>query len=435
MPLLGTRGAATAQGFGMFSLMNNYWIGRLGDSSTDVGRSVAIDSSGNVYVAGNSNGSGSANMQIAKYSNSGVIQWQRSLGAASTTEAAYSVAADSSGNVYVCGQSTVSGNTAIQIAKYNTSGTLQWQRTLNRSSANEGGNGIATDSSGNVYICGYSDYDTATPDIYISKYNTSGTIQWQRRLGASSDEYGMSIAVDSGGNAYICGYTNVNGAFDFCIAKYSTSGTIQWQRTLGVGSSSFGYSVAVDSSSNVYVCGSTLVGGAADLQIAKYNTSGTIQWQRRLGGGSNDVGQSIAVDGSGNVYVCGYTTVSAEDFLIVKYNTSGTIQWQRRLGSSGNDRGYGIAVDNSNNFYVCGYSVVSGAEEFLFAKLPVDGASTGTYSVGGVSYTYASTSLTDAAGSLTSAASSLAEAAGALTDASSSFTSSTTTLTSSVTTI
>ena len=434
MPLFCTRGAASARGFGMFaSLGGGYWIGLLGDGvEDDFGHSIAVDSSGNVYVCGYTQVSGTSDFQIAKYNTSGTIQWQRSLNGGSS-DAGESIAVDSSGNVYVCGRSnSFDGSQDIQIAKYDTSGTIQWQRRL-RSLETDFGYSVAVDSSGNVYVCGYSDISSpGASDFQIAKYDTSGTIQWQRRLGGgTSIEEGHSIAVDSSGNVYVCGYSNSTiGQYAFQIAKYDTSGTIQWQRSLGSGvSNDFGFSIAVDLSGNVYVCGRSNASGTNNFQIAKYNTSGTIQWQRSLDGGSNDAGESIAVDSSGNVYVCGRSNPSGVmKFQIAKYDTSGTIQWQRRLGGGGSDFGYSIAVDSSGNVYVCGYSNATGSNNFLFAKLPGDGSKTGTYTVGGYSFTYASSSLTDAVSTLTDAASSLTSAASSLASAASSLTSSVTTI-------
>jgi len=404
------------------------WIATLGGSGTDYGQSVAVDSSGNVYVCGASNASGTYDFQIAKYNTSGVIQWQRRLGG-SGTNFGNSVAVDGSGNVYVCGYSDASGTHDFQIAKYNTSGVIQWQRRLG-SSGSEIGYSVAVDSSGNVYVCGYSNA-SGTDDFQIAKYNTSGVIQWQRRLGGSGSDLGRSVAVDSSGNVYVCGYSDASGSPDFQIAKYNTSGAIQWQRRLGGSGTNDGNSVAVDGSGNVYVCGYSDASGSSDFQIAKYNTSGIIQWQRRLGSSGSDDGRSVAVDSSGNVYVCGYD--GTYDFQIAKYNTSGVIQWQRRLSSSGTNFGSSVAVDSSGNVYVCGYSIASGTNDFLLAKLPGDGSGSGTYTVGSSTFVYAPSSLTDAASSLTDAASSLTDAATSLTDAASSLTDAATSLTSNTT--
>ena len=296
------------------------------------------------------------------------------------------------------------------------------------------GNAIAIDGSGNVYVAGSTSSQGAGGiDALITKYNTSGTIQWQRILGGIGTDVGYSVAVDSSGNVYVAGSTSSQGAGsnDVLIAKYNTSGAIQWQRVLGGTGAEIGYGVAVDSSGNVYVAGSTTLVSTASIMITKYNTSGTIQWQRKLTGAYDAVANGIALDSSANVYVVG-VALSPEDVIIAKYNTSGTIQWQRKLSGTSTDQGFGIVLDNSGNMYIAGRtSTVDSVDAVLIAKLPSDGSLTGTYGP----WTYAASSLTDAASTFTAATSTLTAATSTLTAATSTLTDVASTLTSTVTTI
>src|SRR6056297_3444863 len=104
-------------------------------------------------------------------------------------------------------------------------------------------------------------------------------------LGGSGEDSGESVAIDLDGNIYVLGYTTSTAASndDFLLAKYDSSGTIQWQKTLGGSVFGEGYSVAIDSSNNIYAFGriNNLSGAFKDaFLLAKYDSSGSIQWQR-----------------------------------------------------------------------------------------------------------------------------------------------------------
>lgn len=409
------------------------WIATLGGASNDYGYGITVDSSNNVYVIGH-NGTDS-DWQLAKYDYSGVIQWQKRLsGSAFDYGYGRGITVDSSGNVYAVGESNFSGVNYIQLAKYDASGSIQWQKTLGSSSSNNIGFAIAVDSSSNVYVTGYTSTG-GTIDIALAKYNSSGTIQWQKRTGGSGGtDSGQGVAVDSSGNVYVVGYANVSGIDSIQLAKYNSSGTIQWQRKLGNSSNSYGYGIAVDSSNNVYITGIATI-SVSTMVIAKYNSSGTIQWQQGVNlSASTTRGRGVAVDSSGNVYVVGENTSGGSALLLVKYDSSGSLQWQRRLGSA-TTTGYGVAVGLSGNIYVVGYSNASGSDDFVMASLPNDGSKTGTYTVGGYSYTYAVSALNYGSISLTDASTSLTDAATFLTDSTSSLSNFATSLTSNTTSI
>jgi uncharacterized delta-60 repeat protein len=420
----------------------SYWLATLGGTGSETAQSVGTDSLGNSYAFGftNSVGAGSHDFLLAKYDPAGIVQWQRILGG-STFDVARGLTVDSSDNIYVIGQSASAGagSNDFLIAKYNTSGTIQWQRTLGGTYGDDG-QSVSTDSSGNLYIAGQDKSTTAGANYnyLVAKYNYLGTIQWQRSLGGTENEFASELSVDSSGNVYVVGSTLSDslGGYDILLAKYNSAGTIQWQRVLGGTGGEQGFGVAFDSVDNVYICGYTTTQGSGsnDFLIAKYNPSGTIQWQKILGGTGQDTAKSIAFDSSDYFYVFGECQITSGPLnsLIAKYDSAGTIQWQRTLSSAATDVGISVTVDLSNNIYAIGTtsSAGAGSNDFLFAKLPNDGSLTGTYVLNGVNIVYAASSFTAATSSvsartssLTAATSTLTAATSTLTDASASLTS------------
>ncbi|KKK84489.1 hypothetical protein LCGC14_2782830, partial [marine sediment metagenome] len=254
------------------------WISQLGTSGSDYSYAVAVDSNGNAYISGKTDGSldgnsaGLTDAFLAKYDSSGASVWIRQLGT-STHDVSESVAVDSAGNTYISGWTwgSLDGNNAgltdAFLAKYDSSGTWQWTRQLGTAS-NDYSKSVAIDSNDNVYISGHTEgsldgNSAGSADAFLAKYNSSGVWQWTRQLGTSEWDASRSVAVDSNGNAYISGYTegsldgNNVGLDDAFLAKYDSSGVWLWTRQLGTEWDDKSYSVAVDSADNAYISGLT----------------------------------------------------------------------------------------------------------------------------------------------------------------------------------
>lgn len=246
---------------------------------------VAVDSSNNIYCAGYNNFSGGyASALLTKLNSSGVLQWSRTLYSTIGFYFYSGVGVDSSGNVYVGGSGKYDSTSGVYnfiIAKYNSSGTLQWQRKLEQSGGNNVAAGFYVDSSGNSYITGYSN-QSGTYYGYVAKYDSSGTIQWQRQFIGGGNNYANAngVTVDSSGNVYVSGAaTGSDSLSDGHLIKYNSSGTVQWQRRFTKVALN---PIAVDSSGNVFSGGEINAASPYKGSLVKYNSSGTIQWQREI---------------------------------------------------------------------------------------------------------------------------------------------------------
>lgn len=444
MPLLSSFAGISAKALGLTSSQfsavgDGCWMNRTYDPTKNVtGISTVSDSSGNVYVTGYTStaSSNTEDVFIAKYNSSGVIQWQRILGSASLSDTPNSIAVDSSSNVYIVGNYYASANlNAMLVAKYNSSGTIQWQKSLNYEFIPGYSSTLAlsvkVDSSANLYITG-APYLGTTPsyDIPIVKMDSSGAITWQRKLGSNSTiQVGTSIAVDSSSNVIVSGYDYQTTPYSGIVAQYNSSGTLQWQRKLTYPTYNLLLQhITTDSSNNIYVVGWTQT-PAYKIFLIKYNSSGAIQWQRELNYSTNLNTTGITTDSSGNVYLS--ITINILGYgMIIKYDSSGTVQWQRALTTEYGSNSTLIGNIVGSNYYSTGNYNDGTWKNTLTVKLPTDGSKIGYYQIGTLDVSYTQFNLNDVPGTLTDSAGTLTDAAGILTLATTTLTDSAGALTS-----
>lgn len=291
-------------------------------------------------------------------------QWYRTWGG-SDIEAGYGVATDSSGNIFLVGPTGFGeGYGSMALVKYDNSGILLWNLTWS-GSGSETGYGVTVDSLNNVYIVGETgSFGAGGVDIALVKYDNSGLQQWNCTWGGSvisNVDIGQDVVVDSENNVYIVGYTENYGAGgdDIVLVKYDNSGVQLWNRTWGGADDDDGYGVAIDSSDNLYIIGETHSFGAGveDMVLVKFDSSGIQQWNRTWGGGSSDIGTGVTVDSSNSVYISGTTESygeGMEDMVLVKYDNSGVQLWNRSWGGNDVDVSSEVVVDSSGKVYLGG---------------------------------------------------------------------------------
>ena len=423
-------------------LAATYRLQTLGGDRTDWAYDVAVDSDFNSFLGGllTTGPLNNYNFYVSKSDPEGAVLWQRYLSGTGNDPLA-GVAVDSSGNVYVTGESAFgSSSDAFVTAKYNASGVLQWQKKLvGDEHSNSTPYEIHIDSSDNIYVAGRTFYGSAgSTDCLLVKYDTDGVLQWQRIIGGSGTERAYAVNTDSSGNVYITGYTTSDpgGSNYLMLVKYNSAGAIQWQRVIGNAESSQGVDVDFDSSDNVYVAGQSRDSGGDPLRgwLVKYSSSGSVTWERYFTGSVALGTVSMTIDSDDNIYqLTSSDLADAGDKHLVwsKWDTSGNLVLQRRLGSTLEERAYKIRVDSQNTLYLVGGTTGAGVLgwDMFLAVLPNDGSLTGTYTLDGVDYTYEATSFTASTPSHTAATSTLTAATGTLTAGNATLVSSTGSLT------
>src|SRR6266513_6554117 len=262
------------------------WVARYNGPGNDfdAAEAIAVDNSGNVYVTGRSSDPDFVyHYATIKYNSAGQQLWiARYNGPGNYFDEPTALAIDNSGDVYVTGQSWGSGTgydyTTI---KYNSAGQEKWIARYNGpDNADDYAEGIAVDESGNVYVTGESANAAGFSDYVTIKYSSAGQELWIARYYSRPGNYpdaASAIAIDGSGNAYVTGTSLFYSpaSYDYATIKYNSAGQEQWvSRYNGPGSGAdYPRAIAVDSSGSVYVTGESS-GAGFDYATVKYDSAG-----------------------------------------------------------------------------------------------------------------------------------------------------------------
>ena len=356
------------------------WSKAWGGAGVDHAYGLALDSSDNIYVVGDTNSTSFSSLSISqpppqtisdifllKYTSLGQLEWARTWGGVED-DWGKSLVTDSSDNIFIVGttRSFGAGGTDIALIKYNSLGVKQWNTTWGTSNS-DSGYAIALDSSDNIFIAGTISTFNPPPDtidMVLVKFNSLGEYQWNQTWGGGHIDSGWAMIMDSSDNIFITGFTYSYGAggADLFITKYNSQGTLQWDTTWGGSSFEDAHTIELDSSGNIFVSGETssFGAGSTDISLVKFNSNGDLQWNKTWGGSDSEGGWDLlALDSSENIYLAGGTKsfgTGIHDGFLVKYNNMGQQEWNTTWGGGGDDGFSSIIVDSSDNIYVAGYT-------------------------------------------------------------------------------
>jgi uncharacterized delta-60 repeat protein len=341
------------------------WVKRYNGSGNgnDLVFAMAVDSAGNVYVTGESYDDQSRlDYKTIKYDENGRQLWVATYnGTGNYNDSTRAIALDAFGNVYVTGYSYSGSGTREDYTtiKYNSSGRQLWVAKYAGPSgpphsAYDVANAIVVDALGYVYVTGYSDGEDTSYDYATLKYDSDGNELWETRYNGIGNkyDYAHAIALDSSGSVYVTGYSDNNRTCqDYTTVKYDSDGSQLWVATYNgpANNNDRACSILVDPSDNVYVTGySHDWGTSVDYATIMYDLAGNELWVATYDGPANtgnvaadlsdggismngpdndcDFAYAMAMDKAGNIYVTGgsFGIESRYDFATIKYSIEDT---------------------------------------------------------------------------------------------------------------
>lgn len=401
---------------------NIQWQNTIGGSGDDRLYSISQTTDGGYICGGSSKsdstgdktenmvgGIGADDYWIIKLDATGVIEWQNTIGGLffdilktikQTTDGGYICAGNS--DSYIGGDKTEScrGSEDYWVVKIDSIGNIQWQKTLGGSQIDD--LSAITQTTDGGYICaGYSyssntsdktepnwDPTLQSPDYWIVKLDSAGSIQWQNTIGGTDWDALTSITATADGGC-ICGglsYSGISGdktkpnrdltfaTADYWVVKLNPSGTIQWQNTIGGDYDDF-LSYISQTTNGGYICAGNSNSGFSgdktenhlpnmgtyytDYWIVKLDTAGIVQWQNVIGGNNDDMPMCITEAGSGE-YICGGYSMSGISYDKTENCKGFDDYWIIKLSEKYNSiTGNMYADANSNNLHDAGENNVT----------------------------------------------------------------------------
>ncbi|MBN2182941.1 MAG: SBBP repeat-containing protein [Sedimentisphaerales bacterium] len=242
--------------------------------------------------------------------------------------------------------------------------------------------GMGIDSSGNIYVTGYTYGPFAGPnkgqaDLFVAAYDRTGTLLWRDQLGTNADDRALDLCLGNNNDLYICGRTNGrltgrgHGYGDFFVARYQRTGKSLWLQQYGTPAQDSGICIEVNELGQVYVGGITFGNfaytgaqrGRGDAFVARISEAGNLLWKRQFGSPYWDQTWDIACfrNGSGDILVggCQIPSKTCQGFCR-RYSSEGRLIWIKEFterSAAGGTCGRAVAVDSDNNCYHAGSTV------------------------------------------------------------------------------
>jgi sugar lactone lactonase YvrE len=366
------------------------WAHTWGGAYNDTGRAVAADPAGNIYVTGYTSPTNiDSDLCVMKYDAWGKQLWRKTCGSGMIDFGA-GIAVDHSGNAYVAGYTMSSelsqyGYDGL-LLKYGTDGTLLWCKTWNGEPVHTGtgdqlffGVALSPDES-NVYVCGSS--DNAGYKAILIKYGAAdGQIAWVDSWGQYS-ETAECLSVASDGSIYVTG--NASNFYSGFLIKISPTGNKIWDVSWPATDGLYAHGIATGPDDSVYIGG--LAGSVPNAAvILKYDAEGSPKWKSSWSGiNTSDFKLGMAIDSQGQIYLTG--ELDPHTGNLIRLAPDGTLSGAEVWHGVSDSFFAGVAVLQDGQVAICGNArrteALDGAVANIWEPRPVTASVTSPWMIG-----------------------------------------------------
>jgi hypothetical protein len=355
------------------------WARAYGSDQIDIGRSVAVSSTGGYLVAGYTRPmtQGSADICLLATDAKGDSLWSRVWGGPED-DVGWSAAATDDGGYLVAGwiQTLSANQTEMYIVKVDASGGTIWERTLVAGEQQWASSAAKTDDGGFVVVGGISTVGMVYYCAYLVKLNSSGDTLWTKKYNYRSRSSGYAVAQIRDGGYLVAGYTFRGDGYDGYVVKTDSVGDTVWTRTIGGEPDDVAYSVVETIDGDYVFAGYTESSGAGrkDVWVVKVSPFGGIVWERTFGGPQHDYGYSVAATADGGCVVVGTLHApdsAGRDMYLIRLDVAGDSLWTRRHGTSADEEGYSVACTHDGGYIVTGTTHSSAIGHGTYADIYV----------------------------------------------------------------
>ncbi len=344
-------------------------VATIGGPGNEWARSVVLTRDGGYAIAGytTSFGQGAVDAYLIKLDSLGNIQWTRTIGGSANNDAVSCVIQTTDGGYALAGwtYSYGSGQGDAYLVKMDASGNIQWTRVIGGTNEERIWKIIQTTDGGYVAV-GYTiSYGPGYRDAYVIKLDSSGNVQWTRTIGGTSFDEAASIVQTTDGGYAIVGYSrSYTLRSDVLVVKLDASGFVQWAKFIGGDSVDVGADIIQTSDGGYVVAGWTYSygQGGEDVFVVKLDGSGNVQWTRAIGGSRDERAYAVIETHDGGYVVAGMTesfghgAPFSPDGYVLKLDASGNLEWVRSIGRGSDDVFYSVVETRDHGFLLAGYT-------------------------------------------------------------------------------